>query len=402
MVAVTTEQKILLALIKSAICGGEVPAVPEDTDWKALFQEAYTQAVPMLFFDIASGQMPEQVYQKSFQLTRQCTAHNLRTEHTQAMLVSVLDEGAHPYVIIKGEASAAYYPKPELRLLGDVDFLLQDGHAPAVIEKMKQLGFTHSCKETPYHQILHRGREQIELHFEVAGIPQGKAGAAAREYLATVFDQRQTAAGSGGAYCVPCGAHHGLILMLHMQHHLQSHGMGLRHIMDWACFVQRTAGEPFWQEHLLPILHRIGLYRYCAVMTKLCALYLGTVCPAWAAEAPEELCRDLMEDLMAGGNFGCKDKERARSTNMLPDWTEEDIPVSKLSLLLRTLRQSVLNTCPELAEKPVRLGLFMVLKVLRYCALYCVGRRPNIWKAAAKADQRRSVYDRLEMFVTEK
>lgn len=396
----TLEQKLLLKFMAAAIRGERPEEAPEATDWRTLFQEAYNQGVPLLFFDALSQlqQIPEPVFSKSFALARRCTAHNLRAESTQDLLVSTLHAGEHPYVILKGEAAAAYYPKPELRLLGDVDFLLQDGHAEAVIETMKQQGFSLNTEIQSYHQALIRGSEQMELHFEVAGIPQGQAGDVVRAYLETVFTERELCRRENRSYYVPSHAHHGMILLLHMQHHMQSHGMGLRHLMDWACFVQRTEEEPFWQERLLPVLKKIGLRHYCAVMTKLCALFLEIRCPEWACYAPDALCWALMEDLLAGGNFGRKDKVRARSTNMLPDWTKGTAPKSKLVLLWRTLHEAVLKQHPEYANRPALRFLCIVGKILRYCALFCVGKRPDIWKAAAYASTRRSIYDELKMF----
>lgn len=399
----TFEQKLLLKYMAAAIRGEKPEEAPETTDWRTLLAEAYEQGVPLLLFDVLSQlrQIPEPVFSKSFALARRCTAHNLRAESTQDLLVSTLHAEDHPYVILKGEAAAAYYPKPELRLLGDVDFLLQDGHADAVIEAMVRQGFSLNTQIQSYHQALTRGSEQMELHFEVAGIPQGPAGDVVRAYLQSVFTERKLCRqGDRGCY-VPCHAHHGMILLLHMQHHMQSRGMGLRHLMDWACFVQRTAEEPFWQERLLPVLKRIGLRHYCAVMTKLCALFFEIPCPEWACDAPDALCRALMEDLLAGGNFGRKDEVRARSTNMLPDWAEGNVPKSRLVLLWRTLRQAVLRQHPACEKRPVLRLLFMAGKALRYCVLFCAGKRPGIFKAAAYAGTRRRIYDELKMFEAE-
>ena len=86
---------------------------------------------------------------------------------------------------------------------------------------------------------------------------------------------------------------------------------------------------------------------------------------------------------------------------MLPDWTEGNTGKGKLALLWQTLRESVLKDRPELDRKPVARLWFMGRKVLRYGVLYCAGKRPNIWKAAAYANNRRSVYDRLRLFETE-
>lgn len=388
----TVEQKVLLQLLSAVIGEKEPVSVTSVTDWSALMKEAYAQGVFLLIFDRLSA-LPQ-----ALEPAKRCTAHNLRVECTQDLLVQVLQEGGYPYVILKGEAAAAYYPQPELRLLGDVDFLVQDGHRDAVIAAMQALGFSVNGDIQPYHQALIRGAEQAELHVEVAGIPQGEKGAAVRRYLAAVLEKRQLCQQGGRNFYVPSPEHHGMILLLHMQHHMQSHGLGLRHLMDWACFVQRTAQDAFWQQSLLPVLEEIGLGYYSKVMTKMCALFLGIQCPGWAESAPSDLCRELMEDFLDGGNFGRKDQTRARGTNMLPDWTVGDIPKSKVVLLWRTLRQAVVKQHPDCEKRPVLRLWYMTGKVLRYCALFCAGKRPNIWRAAVSADRRRRIYDQLKMF----
>ncbi len=394
----------MLELMGAAIRKERVDTLADrEIHWEQLIQESKAQAVSLLLFDGIShlqGEIPEPVYQSCFALARRMTARNLRTEHIQSTLVSMLDRDGHPYVILKGEAAAAYYPVPEYRQLGDVDFLTYEENAPAIIEKLKQQGYTHSCEEDDYHQILIQGKDRMELHFEVAGIPEGKAGEEVRSYLADVIPQGKSIDRGAGAYRVPCDAHHGLIILLHMQHHMVSLGLGLRHIMDWACFVQRTWEQPFWQGQLLPLLERIGLLYYGAVLTKMCSLFLGTVCPQWAAYAEENLCRELMEDLLAGGNFGRKDKDRARSTVMLPENTG-DQKKSKTALLYKTLHNAVLKQNPGLAQRPVARTAAMTWKACRYLVLYARGKRPNLVKAAACADVRRSVYDRLKMYETD-
>ena len=104
---------------------------------------------------------------------------------------------------------------------------------------------------------------------------------------------------------------------------------------------------------------------------------------------------------MDGGNFGRKDKDRARAINMLPNWEQQEKETGKLKLLYRTLRGSVLKRHPELEKKPVTLFFYMVGKTIRYMALFCMGKRPNLLKAASHADTRRTVYEQLHMFETE-
>ncbi len=403
----TREQDILLYLMRASVQGTPVTALPPGPlpDWMEVYREAYQQAVPLLFFDAIApleAQIPTEVFQKSFEIARRVTAANLRVEHAQHQLVQVLESEQIPYVILKGEGAAADYPVPELRVLGDVDFLIPDDTTKTVKEKMEALGYVHSWEPEAHHQVLGKPGICLEMHMEVAGVPEGQHRAATLDFFRDIYEKSIPLDRGAGAFQVPCRAHHGLILILHMQHHIVLQGMGLRHIMDWGCFVDKTQNEPFWKDSLLPMLKKIGLRRFAAVITKLSSLYLGTACPAWANDVPRELCESLMEDVMNGGNFGRKDQDRARAINMMPHWESQNDKSSKMQLLYRTLRTSVVRDHPDLEEKPVSLFFHMTGKSLRYTVLFCQGKRPNLLKAASHADTRRSIYEQLEMFHPEK
>lgn len=403
----TKEQKLLLLMMKYALQGKKMQALPrgETVDWESLVQESRDHAVPILFLDVISPMeqiIPAEIYKKCFMLARRVTACNLRVEHAQGELVQVLQEEEIPYVILKGETVSADYPVPELRALGDVDFLISQDDTERVAERMQALGYSYSRETGDHHQILKKPGAYLEMHIEVAGVPEGEHRAAVQDFFQNIYEKSRVLHGGCGPFQAPGKAHHGMILVLHMQHHVVDKGIGLRHVMDWGCFVDHTAAEPFWNQELLPMLKKIGLHRFAAVITKMASMYLGTACPAWAANVEEDLCHGLMEDVMTGGNFGRKDKDRARATNMMPNWEKKEKENGKLKLLFNTLRNSVHKQHPELEQKPVATFCHMVGKTGRYIVLYCQGKRPNLMKAAAHADARRSVYERLRMFESEK
>ncbi len=402
----TSEQEFLLFLMKQAVCGKRLHTLPDGAapDWAALIREANEQTVMLPLFDVISQlreQLPEDIYQKCFKLARQFTACNMRTEFAQAELVGELEKIGCPYVILKGETAATYYPAPELRQLGDVDFLVPVEYTETVKAHMVPLGYRHSWEPGDYHQVLEKPGACLEMHMEVAGMPEGKTRGTVQAYFSSLYENSRLLDRGFGPFRAPSQAHHGLVLILHMQHHIVSLGMGLRHIMDWACFVDRTGEEPFWQAELLPLLKQVGLLRFAAAMTKMAALYLGSRCPEWAETVEDGLCRDLMEDILSGGNFGRKDSDRARSIDMLPDYEKTEEKTGKLKLLYRTLRESVLHQHPELQTKPISVFAHMVGKTGRYIVLYCQGKRPNLLKAASHADRRRLLYEQLKMFETE-
>lgn len=401
----TNEQRFLLRLMRYSLQGKKLTNLPDESlDWKALVREGCDHSVPILMYDVLSEmeqQLPVEIYQKCVQLARRFTARNMRVEHAQNELVQVLSQEKIPYVILKGSASAAYYPAPELRIQGDVDFLAPQEAFDRLAERMTALGYEYRCEPGEHHRIFFKSAMCMEMHIEVGGMPEGKHREITENFLTGVYEKSQIADYGMGEYVIPGQAHHGMILILHMQRHLLSKGMGLRHIMDWACFVNRTAGEAFWQAELLPVLKQIGLFRFAAVMTKMSALYLETSCPQWAQDVPEKLCAELMEDIMSSGNFGRKDAERARAVNMIPDFKTTGKEQGKVRLLYKTLRNSVVKQHPELEHKPFSRFCRMIEKAGKYLILCCQGKRPNLLKVAAHADMRRSVYEQLCLFESE-
>ena len=401
----TLEQKALLLLMADSLRQQLTDAAAlKDVDWKALARESYVQAVPLLFFDsIAHLQsvVPEEVWNKSFTWARRGTVRNIRASYTQQELTDVMEKGGCPYVILKGEAAASYYPVPEKRQLGDVDFITPSDCIEKTAALLQECGFTYFTNISDHHHCLVRNKERLEMHTQLAGMPEGQPGEAIEKYLETLYaDRRYVDRGESNFYA-PAHAHHGLILILHMQHHMISGGFGLRHLMDWACYINQTADADFWQTQLLPLLRQIGLHYYTAVITKMAAMYLHSACPEWAQTADEQVCRELMEDLLAAGNFGRKDQQRMRAGNMLPEYGQEKGKKGKLAMLFHTLRQSSVRLKPALEHKPVRLFFYMSYRVLRYMLLFLSGKRANLLKSADYADERRSIYDRLHMFETE-
>ena len=366
-------------------------------DWEALLKEARQQAVLLPLTDAlpALGEsVPEEIRELCAQSALGMVARNTKVEHAQRQLVKLLENAGLDYVILKGEASASYYPRPELRQLGDVDFLVPSGHREQATRLLMEAGYERSLENHGHHQVFQKPGAHLEMHSRLAGMPEGVLGEKIQAYL-----DRHFPLGVQGAFRAPAPQLHGLVLVLHMQHHMLSEGIGLRHLMDWGCFVQKTAREPFWQQELLPLLKELGLLVYACAMTGTAALYLGTACPDWA-DADEELCRDIIEDILAGGNFGGKNYARARSGNMLQKQGHKKSG-SRVRHLYETLHRSVLQQHPELKDKKALIPFHRGDRAARYTVLHLKGERPSLIKAAAYAKERAPVYERLQIFETE-
>ncbi|MBQ8322894.1 MAG: nucleotidyltransferase family protein [Clostridia bacterium] len=401
----TKEQKILLNLTARSI--SDTPSdlvLPEtelqDADWKAIVKESVAQTVPLATFDRATvykNHIPEDVYAQWKNIAMGVLRSDFGVVQSQADLVELLGD-KYPYLIIKGTAAGAYYPDPELRALGDVDFLIDPAEQDELEALLVKEGYAKSNGDHPNHIVFKKPGAHLEMHFEVAGVPYGWQGEEVRAFLKNAVFEPVQRTQDVSTFHMPNDTYHGLILLLHMQHHMLGEGFGLRHLSDWAAYVARTYEKPFWTETLVPFLKKIGLFTYTAVMTKTSAKYLCVPCPDWAKDADEETCDEIMHDILTGGNFGRKDENRAKSGMLISERGKGGTKHGALYNLAHSLHKAVLRQYPIVKKVWIFYPFVYAYKALRFLFLSMIGKRPSLVKMAPEAEKRKSVYDKLAVF----
>lgn len=406
MYEITKEASVLLHLLKKHLHAA-TPELPEqilkEADWKAVMEEAGHQAVLISAFDAAAAYkeyIPAEVYQQWFQRVSRGLVSNLRVSNAQRELTELLTKKGYPYIILKGEASAAYYPKPDLRHLGDIDFLIDPRQKAELETVLIEAGYIKGKDTVIQHVDFRKSGVCLEMHFNIPGFPQGKLGELVRDYLHDLFRQGKMLVRGGQTFRVPEEAHHGLILLLHMQNHMVTEGLGLRHLCDWAAFVDATWQQAFWQEQLLPLLRKLGLLKYTEVMTQLCTDVLGTHPVTWG-KADTELCSAVLQDILTGGNFGRKDMARSKAGMMIPKQRNGGSEKGSVYRLWKILHQSTYHLYPIVRKVRFLHPVFDLYRVGLYLFRVVSGRRFSLSKLAPLAKERTLVYEQLQIFEVE-
>ncbi len=392
----TQEQSVLLSVLRHAI-SPDMPLPNTDCNWEKVFLEARQQAVSLIFYDAVTDllpQMPPQVQEQIKTYGMQVVLSNINIGNTQARLTALLTERNIPHMILKGEGSAAYYPKPELRTLGDVDFWVSEKDFAPLHQLFQEIGYRFDAGQHDHHITYSTAGGVLEMHHSLPGLPAGIPGEILEEYLQDLPRTQRLNIGSG-EFNAPAPALHGLVLLLHSQHHLRSAGLGLRHLMDWHCYVNQTIKESFWEAELLPLLKKIGLFRFAQILTGVCALAFDAPVPLWAGDE-KDLWAAILEDILSGGNFGQKDASRQASGLMVADTKR-----SKLSNLLRTFHLSVKAHHPICEKCGLLYIVFYPVRGVRYLWNILTGKRESLIEAIPQANQRRSLYGQLNIFEVE-
>ena len=179
MKRLSKEQKALLELLGAALFGKE-PQIPEEIDWPAVAEEAGTQAVLPLAVQAMGERIPEELRAKYAEKADAAIIHNMSMEWEHITLHEWLSEAEIPYVILKGSASAAWYPTPMLRMMGDVDFLVDPKDEARAAALLGEKGFIRgdvTPEDVSYFRKNPDGElVELELHHSVKGIPAGTAG----------------------------------------------------------------------------------------------------------------------------------------------------------------------------------------------------------------------------------
>ena len=307
----TENQNILCNLCANILFAKEVN-LPKEIDVDELLKEANHQAVlPIVCTAFKKLSLKSEIAEKQLFLS---TIKNAKVSYNHIEIGNALSQNGVEYVFFKGVASAAYYNNPDIRTMGDVDILIHPEDTEQVHNLLLNIGYTTNDDITKkenhivYVRRLNGVRSVCEVHFKVSTTPD----AVADEFnncFKTVFNDKMEIKVSNGRCFVPSHFHHGIILLLHTATHLTKEGIGLRHICDWAVFVNSFSNDDFTKTFEAP-LKQMGLWRFAQLLTLCCQKYLGADKKAFAGNSDEELLDAMITDIINGGNFGFKDETR--------------------------------------------------------------------------------------------
>lgn len=391
------EKTLLDILANNLFKAGRTVNLTED-NLNAVWCEAYAQAVTLMAFhksDIALLQSGKCNYIRK--KLSQTLADNAKIDFEHVRICGIMKNAGIPCIILKGFASALYYPDALMRSMGDVDFLVDTDYFEQATEVLSQHGYAASDKSHDVHDVYIGKTCRCEMHFQPSGIPQGKAGVKVRKYLADITKKAETVQTELGEITVPCTFHHGLIILLHTCHHLTGDGLGIRHLCDWAVFVNSLGEEKFLETFENP-LKDIGLWEFAKTVTFICGKYLGMPAASWAADADEKLADYILIDIIIGGNFGQKNADRSHESLLITGKNEKK--TSMLHQFFISANSIVYHNWKTARKLKILLPLGWVFFGGRYIIRSLLGRRPKIRpnKVAKEASERIDIYSQLRLF----
>jgi hypothetical protein len=233
------------------------------------------------------------------------------------------------------------------------------------------------------------------MHWQLAGIPQGDSGEKVHKVMENLIDTSRLEE----SVMLPDDFHHGIIMLVHTALHMTNTGIGLRHLCDWAVFVNRMDD---FELTFKDTLQSCGLWRYAQLLTQLCIKYLHIPEQKWAMEAVDDgLLEAMICDIFAGGNFGSKDSERINQAKFMTDRNTGHIDgksmVGKLFSVMNVKARLAMPICDKYK---VLLPIGWLYTGGRHLVRIVQGKRPKIHVNAMMegARKRREIYKEFHLY----
>ena len=246
----------LFYLLRVAI-GAEEPTAEkiEDVSWQSVYAMARKQGVLAIAFDglvkiFEQDKDFAKAFPQSLKLQWINAAFHIENRYDYAKKVcsELVDKWAEQGIetlCLKGLAFSTYYPVPNHRECGDFDCYLYDNYAKgnaiakALGAKVEDGWYKHS--EIIYRKVM------IENHRYIVAVRNGKKIKQLHKCLDNIARTEERRAIFDTKIEMPSAMFNALFLNHHSLIHFLSEGIRLRHILDWAMFVEKEQECLDWE-----------------------------------------------------------------------------------------------------------------------------------------------------------
>lgn len=280
--------RIILNLLKTSVLGNDFAFTAEtisEAEWEEMLEFAIEQGVaPVLMAEIEklphTFLPPKNVLLKWFGYKMSWTVQYKRKFILSCNFANSLDLKGVKCLVLKGFATASYYPNPETRVFGDLDCFLVSSNAE-MKKTMFEIGnevarkMGYIVEDAGYkHTHIHYKNLLIENHKYFTNFNETKQGAKIERLLRNlVLDGRIQRLGDTNLW-KPSPEFNVIFLLKHSLGDFIANDMALKSLYDWAMFLKTEQENIDWNR-MFTMLEDCKLKNFFYLMTETCMVYLG-------------------------------------------------------------------------------------------------------------------------------
>ena len=303
----TLEQAFFVQALAAYIQGKpdiRVPGGWESLDWPQLLQYARTQNLAGIFYvqcrdNLSRIPALQSILEELHAGFVSEAAHSVARQQDLAQLEQQLTQAEIPFLPFKGSVLSQCYPAPQLRTMGDTDFLIRGKDRLHCHQLMCSLHYTP--KEDPGAVWTYSdGVVTYEIHSHMFYEPLAN-----QVDYQSYFDQAWRFARpllDTSRYELDEGFHF-LYLMAHTAKHIINKGCGLRPFLDMVFFIQQQNRNMNWV-WITQQLEELDLLAFTQTCFALCEKWFGVSMPISSSPLEESFFLEATEKVFADGIFG--------------------------------------------------------------------------------------------------
>lgn len=300
----TSNHFYFLSLLRAILSGEETPPLPKDGNWLTVLHLAIRHDVFLLVFD-RIGQLDEvkalkpysEFSERFLKSTMKSVNQSWEIEH----LAALMDSEQIPHLFLKGSFLRNAYPKPELREMCDIDFLIPSEREEDAIRLVRDDGYEMQEELTTSHNTEHfkPPHQVIEMHTRL--VPKDSPHSA---YYEHIWDRILPE--KSGYSCNLSLEEQYIYLIVHMAKHYYTAGTGVRSVLDVAVF-EKAYGEKLDRAYLKKAFEELHLTEF-AEDVALLARYWFLDCPTVTLSSEQKRMHDA---ILSATTYGTKERKKS-------------------------------------------------------------------------------------------
>lgn len=158
-------QNGIISLIKAAITDKKA-VLSDDFDWASALELAKKhQIIPLVYYGIMYSEIeaPKDIFAETENISYQSMAISHNQLYELEKLFRAFEDSGIEYMPLKGAVMKSFYPKPEMRTMGDADILIKTEQYEQIRVTMQDLGF-NEILESDHELVWDKKSIHIELH----------------------------------------------------------------------------------------------------------------------------------------------------------------------------------------------------------------------------------------------
>ncbi|ATW26028.1 nucleotidyltransferase family protein [Candidatus Formimonas warabiya] len=318
--------RYLISLLAAVLHNEVPPPIPQNLDLLFLYKLASRHSVAnMACYGLSRlDPLPDPDKMKAFQEARKKgLAKEARQELEVRQILSALEENYIKCMPLKGFIIKHFYPQPDMRLMADVDILVDHSQMKRARDTMLSLGYT--VEHTGgHHDVYHKQPVMnIELHRTL--IPERMDRL--HTYFESIWNRVKLHAGTSYQYEMSQVDFY-IYLMAHMAKHHRGGGTGIRSVMDvWV--YRNYYKEQIDGNYVRAEFEKTGLSGFAQSMEGLSEQWFNK-------KIDQEIDQEVAAYILANGTYGSG--KNAVINRFIRETKEaEGFTVAKLKFALRML-----------------------------------------------------------------